>query len=1443
MVCFQKTAARCRRPSDARTLICFTTSVRGMASGVQCTARAPFRTTAMCLLLCVVASSTSPFSSASGGTGVASGRGCFSLLSFADAAPGKSEPVSTVGSKETFTRQRLNPAGSDFASHTENRGHAEREKRSSAATQDTPRKPFRAKQRGMATLNSSTSYAGHSSTGPEESRKVKRPLSCPITPLTTPVPPSFVFFIMAVYGLVVASTFLWWLLRAARWKRAARRQALLAEELIAGQEEKNAQRPHHVLGLDTGTNGSDAAEEEAQDVDAAVNTVKKERRLRYERNLYKSPLIFVRGMLLHQEGCDRSLLGSVVKNVLIISIAVAAVLPFVGTTAAVVRGSRVGLTALFIPNVFFEAELPGPPPTDLEVASARRSRSGSLERAEARLKGTPQHEARKSFFPNHAAYWAANTECMQIRERVCITLILFCFGYLALAQGLWKHVLRDICLVPAPLSSCSFLRVRYAYLPHHLIEKLARQWTLAQLRSGEQQGARGSSAQTSASELRRARFTALASATADAMAGGRFPEKYADLVRKPGAPASPGATQKGCLRPPSEELSGMFLTEQEASQWGVGHYVLTRAVVEVRHSIGIQTHRFVDVESMRLRYSASDAVFILMAAVQEEEAITNARRLVKAILEASGETATDRVLRVFHRVLLRPADVADRLSVEQNRLRLPSTPFWDFVISSLLRNSVYLAFLGACWYHCFTHNFLLLAVLLAFATFELFTRARLMAAQQSSLLGFAAEREKAIVDQPATLLRILDQRDPDRPGGSRLVSAWVKAPATSIVPGDIVRLTRGGTVPCDVLLVNGTVAVDESSLRGDVAPSRKRPLRASMAAELSGSYDGQASCRVWTSGHVADSLAYAGTRVISCTEARGRSRTLDAEGLSTAVEAEEARTKACKTGKLDACTNFDLELDAAAGVQSQVVTALMDAGASNEGGICWGVAVRTGMQTASGQQLRRLQFPEPEMFRFDRQLPWVCLIMLVVWIILLSIHASHTRSLLLSFRYAVESLLSLLPLWLPGLCGLFAALAARRLRMCSGAEIDRFVAATLERQAYEEGIVAALPAQTGQSGRHSGTLAAGPSKMHKDEFHTWVEGQTSGVETRGPISVVRPFLVACATPGKLPLAAKVRVVCFDKTGTLTREDFSFIGCQPVEGEELKAFVPYDPAGPSPAFSAERQRQAEQARGAVHRMRDRVRGTCTLQGLLPTRLLECLACCHGLWVVGERVTGTPLEQQMLQASGWRIELTSEGGSEAEALGSMGRLTFLPPGPTRHANQEGGAEDLGGGFLLLQRFLFDPVRQLMSVVVARTSDAAADTAEVLVFCKGSYEAVAALCRPETVPPSFLECAGTYAREGVYVLAAACKSLGVRGELNAWRNLDRATIECELDLQGLLLFRNELRADAPEAIQQLRAARIRSVIVTGESTCSTWLPVTRLQSATRRNFGHLLAGTPAG
>ncbi|CBZ54649.1 putative cation-transporting ATPase [Neospora caninum Liverpool] len=1176
--------------------------------------------------------------------------------------------------------------------------------------------------------------------------------------------------------------------------------------------------------------------------------------------LYSGPLAFARGMLIQQEGCYRSLPGSIIKTVLKLSFAFACALPIFAISVSVVTGSDRTLTSFLMPPVFYDAREPPAPPGNVrlraDLAGNRPSDlSGDLPKARpaASLEGSPE---------NATQYWLSNVECMRTREQVCISLMLFCFLYLAVAHALWASCLRDLDLTPAPLASCSQLRLRFTHIPHHRVEQLRRSWQRDQRSQGGQRP----------DDLVRRRFTSAAASVANPLSADGA-ENGSQTLGSLGAGerqgqralVSPGGAARGSERGLEDEEDGtdgggMFVMEEDLSRWSRGEIVLQSLktqtfLAEVWHTVSVHRQRFVEVDGLSFVYASRAGVFVLATTFPEKQGLAEAVELAAAVTaqetNGNGEDMAPYLLNTIQRVLLKPEEIADRQYIGKNRLVLGTTTFGKLLWSALTDNAFYFAVLVATWYYCFTRNFLVLGFLLVFVVFEGTYRIRLLVRQQKRLQSLVAEREKTISEKPTLVLRLLraasgPKSDVEKPRPSSpcqpdrgssapsFVAAWVRIPASDIVPSDIVRLSRGDVVPCDLLLVNGTVAVDESSLRGDGTPLRKGPLRASVAklrGDLPGKNIGAASPEDL---RVAESVVHAGTRVISCTEARGRSRTLDQEGLQYVFTAEDEtenrseRRAFRETLGDEQRAKLARNLAGAAKTQVAAAAALMDAGASGQGGICWGVVLRTGIDTAAGQQLRQLQLPEQEMFRYDRQLVYVCIAVLALWLCLVSLHAHYTESLLLSFRFAVDSLLKLLPLWLPALCGLFATLAARRLRVCSAKEMDGF-RRRVQLEAGGGRLMALLSTACRRQERTSFPSEQPLNTSETQGMHPASPGDCGGFSARAPadgsstrLGPMR-FTVVCPAPGRLPIAAKVRVVCFDKTGTLTREDFSFIGCQPVEAASLLPLVRYDPDGPpmrirSAAASAPDAPDAPVSSEGNRNHPRTFREACASDRQVPARLFESLACCHGLALENAQVAGTGLEQQMFESTGWRMSRTvvprQEAEGPSEVVGDSVRLVFSPAAPQGHCDDGQGRK---GGLVLLQRFVFDPVRQVMSVVVARTKDGQGldqNEGEVLVFCKGSYEAVASLCRSETVPGEFLHGASAYAKEGVYVLAAASKSLGVRTNLNAWKDLPRSEVESGLDLGGLLLFRNELRPDAADTIHQLKAARIRPVILTGDS-----------------------------
>jgi cation-transporting ATPase 13A3/4/5 len=103
---------------------------------------------------------------------------------------------------------------------------------------------------------------------------------------------------------------------------------------------------------------------------------------------------------------------------------------------------------------------------------------------------------------------------------------------------------------------------------------------------------------------------------------------------------------------------------------------------------------------------------------------------------------------------------------------------------------------------------------------------------------------------------------------------------------------------------------------------------------------------------------------------------------------------------------------------------------------------------------------------------------------------------------------------------------------------------------------------------------------------------------------------------------------------------------------------------------------------------------------------------------------------------------------------------------------------------------------------------DTNERFVFIKGSYERILEKVRHSSIPADFATQALYHASKGCYVIAIAGKSL--QSEVHA---LSRDELEQDLDLLGMMLFRNELKSDTREVLKELKDGGCSNIMITGD------------------------------
>ncbi|CAG9313570.1 unnamed protein product [Blepharisma stoltei] len=255
--------------------------------------------------------------------------------------------------------------------------------------------------------------------------------------------------------------------------------------------------------------------------------------------------------------------------------------------------------------------------------------------------------------------------------------------------------------------------------------------------------------------------------------------------------------------------------------------------------------------------------------------------------------------------------------------------------------------------------------------------------------------------------------------------------------------------------------------------------------------------------------------------------------------------------------------------------------------------------------------------------------------------------------------------------------------------------------------------------------------------------------------------IFCISYPRINAAGRIDVFCFDKTGTLTEDGMNLLGVNVSRKGKM----------------SELHKSAEQIEKNKR------------------RFLTCLATCHSLTYVNDKLVGDPQDLEIFKFSGFKYSLPKDEGSEVKAYASLNS-------DSDNKNEE------NYDTAILHIFYFTSKRKRMGVIVKNLQN---DNFEF--YMKGAPEIVLERCRKSSIPDDIEHVLDNYTRSGYRVLACAMNSLNtIPAEEMKAQKLEN--LEQEMSFLGLLVLQNKLKAQTIPTIKILQKAEIETVMSTGDA-----------------------------
>ena len=296
--------------------------------------------------------------------------------------------------------------------------------------------------------------------------------------------------------------------------------------------------------------------------------------------------------------------------------------------------------------------------------------------------------------------------------------------------------------------------------------------------------------------------------------------------------------------------------------------------------------------------------------------------------------------------------------------------------------------------------------------------------------------------------------------------------------------------------------------------------------------------------------------------------------------------------------------------------------------------------------------------------------------------------------------------------------------------------------------------------------------------------------------------IFCIQRDRVNKAGSVNILVFDKTGTLTEDHLDINGFVTVRMNKDKKFE----------FNPFTESCLNDSNIVIEHFKNKTPNYKNINKDLLQYYVECLACCHCLTYVKEKLVGDPIDVRMFESTEWIMKENSNSGNEINANPLV--LNYIRPKceedievPFQDNNNV--EEKLKSRYEIgiVKRFDFSSKLQRMTIIGKNLNEN-----HFKAFCKGSPEKIRGLCNPSTIPDSFDETLNSYTIKGYRVLGMAAKSINMNFQQS--QTVTREFVENNMVFLGLLIVQNKLKEKTKESLAKYAEADLRMLMATGDN-----------------------------